>query len=55
MSTVRDHRGVPCLSCHHACWNPSGASSLPCNVVENGQYFTYTLPAKAVATFTWPA
>jgi glucosylceramidase len=25
------------------------------NVDENGQYFTYSLPAKAVATFTWPA
>ncbi|HEY2791860.1 MAG TPA: RICIN domain-containing protein [Micromonosporaceae bacterium] len=23
------------------------------NVDENGQFFTYTLPAKAVATFTW--
>jgi glucosylceramidase len=23
------------------------------NVAENGQYFTYTVPAKAVATFTW--
>jgi glucosylceramidase len=23
------------------------------NVDENGQYFTYTLPARAVATFTW--
>jgi len=23
------------------------------NVDENGQYFSYTLPAKAVATFTW--
>jgi len=25
------------------------------NVAENGQFFTYSLPAKAVATFTWPA
>jgi glucosylceramidase len=25
------------------------------NVAENGQSFTYSLPAKAVATFTWPA
>ena len=25
------------------------------NVSENGQSFTYSLPARAVATFTWPA
>ncbi len=25
------------------------------NVVQNGQYFSYSVPAKAVATFTWPA
>jgi putative transposase len=31
---VRDHRGVPCLCCHHACWSPSGASSPPCSVTS---------------------
>jgi antitoxin YefM len=28
LTTVSDHRGVPCLSCHHACWSRSGASSV---------------------------
>ncbi|HEV2373218.1 MAG TPA: glycoside hydrolase family 30 beta sandwich domain-containing protein [Streptosporangiaceae bacterium] len=35
--------------------NASTTSARTFNVVENGQYFTYALPAKAVATFTWPA
>lgn len=27
LSTVRGHRGVPCLLCHHACWSPSGCGT----------------------------
>jgi hypothetical protein len=27
LSTARDHRGVPCLPSHHACWSRSGWSS----------------------------
>jgi hypothetical protein len=27
LSKVLDHRGVPCLPCHHACWSRSGSSS----------------------------
>ncbi|MFC1432176.1 RICIN domain-containing protein [Streptacidiphilus sp. N1-3] len=45
--------------------NPDGSTALEVlnadasnphtfNVSENGQSFSYTLPAKAVATFTWP-
>lgn len=33
--------------------NADTANARTFNVSENGQYFTYTLPAKAVATFTW--
>jgi glucosylceramidase len=33
--------------------NADTANAHTFNVDENGQYFTYTLPAKAVATFTW--
>ncbi|HEX4834368.1 MAG TPA: RICIN domain-containing protein [Trebonia sp.] len=33
--------------------NADASNSRTFNVDENGQYFTYTLPAKAVATFTW--
>jgi glucosylceramidase len=33
--------------------NADTASAHTFNVDENGQYFTYTLPAGAVATFTW--
>ena len=33
--------------------NADTASAHTFNVDENGQFFTYTLPAKAVATFTW--
>jgi glucosylceramidase len=33
--------------------NADTANAHTFNVSENGQYFTYTLPAKAVATFTW--
>ena len=33
--------------------NADTASAHTFNVDENGQYFTYTLPARAVATFTW--
>ena len=33
--------------------NADTANAHSFNVVENGQYFTYTVPAKAVATFTW--
>jgi glucosylceramidase len=35
--------------------NSDTANAHTFNVEENGQYFTYSLPAKAVATFTWPA
>lgn len=35
--------------------NADTANSHSFNVSENGQAFTYTLPARAVATFTWPA
>lgn len=35
--------------------NSDTANSHSFNVSENGQSFSYTLPAKAVATFTWPA
>jgi glucosylceramidase len=35
--------------------NADTASAHTFNVDEDGQYFTYSLPAKAVATFTWPA
>jgi hypothetical protein len=34
--------------------NPSG-SSKSFRIVEGGQHFAYQLPAKAVATFTWPS
>jgi len=30
LSTVRDQRGVPSLSCHHACWSLPGSSSARC-------------------------
>ena len=30
LSTVRDHRGVPCLLCHHACWSLPGSNSARC-------------------------
>jgi glucosylceramidase len=33
--------------------NADTGSAHTFNVDENGQYFSYTLPAKAVATFTW--
>ncbi|MET8082157.1 RICIN domain-containing protein [Streptomyces sp. NPDC005303] len=33
--------------------NADTGNSRTFNVTENGQSFTYTLPAKAVATFTW--
>ncbi|MDQ2810505.1 MAG: RICIN domain-containing protein [Actinomycetota bacterium] len=33
--------------------NADGSNARTFNVEENGQYFTYSLPAKAVATFTW--
>jgi glucosylceramidase len=33
--------------------NADTSNSHTFNVDENGQYFSYTLPAKAVATFTW--
>ncbi|WOP39271.1 RICIN domain-containing protein [Streptomyces sp. Li-HN-5-13] len=33
--------------------NADAGDSRTFNVTENGQSFTYTLPAKAVATFTW--
>ena len=33
--------------------NADTSSARTFNVEENGQYFTYTLPAGAVATFTW--
>jgi glucosylceramidase len=33
--------------------NADTANARTFNVEENGQYFTYTLPAGAVATFTW--
>jgi glucosylceramidase len=33
--------------------NADASNAHTFNVDENGQYFTYTLPAKAVATFTW--
>ena len=33
--------------------NADTSSAHTFNVDENGQYFTYTLPARAVATFTW--
>jgi glucosylceramidase len=33
--------------------NADTSSAHTFNVSENGQFFTYTLPAKAVATFTW--
>jgi glucosylceramidase len=35
--------------------NADTANSHSFNVSENGQSFTYSLPARAVATFTWPA
>ncbi|HET9169355.1 MAG TPA: RICIN domain-containing protein [Actinospica sp.] len=35
--------------------NSDTANAHSFNVEENGQSFTYSLPAKAVATFTWPA
>jgi glucosylceramidase len=35
--------------------NANTSSSNTFGVDENGQYFNYTLPAGAVATFTWPA
>jgi glucosylceramidase len=35
--------------------NADTSNSHTFNVVQSGQYFTYTVPAKAVATFTWPA
>jgi glucosylceramidase len=35
--------------------NSNTSSSNTFGVDENGQYFNYTLPAGAVATFTWPA
>jgi glucosylceramidase len=35
--------------------NADTSSAHSFNVTENGQSFTYSLPAKAVATFTWPA
>lgn len=35
--------------------NADTANAHSFNVSENGQAFTYSLPAKAVATFTWPA
>jgi glucosylceramidase len=35
--------------------NADASNAHTFNVDENGQYFTYSLPAKAVATFTWPA
>jgi glucosylceramidase len=35
--------------------NSNTSSSNTFGVSENGQYFNYTLPAGAVATFTWPA
>jgi glucosylceramidase len=35
--------------------NADTSSANRFNVAENGQSFTYSLPAKAVATFTWPA
>jgi hypothetical protein len=34
LSTVGDHRGVPCLPCHHACWSRSGVSLLPCSAAN---------------------
>jgi len=34
--------------------NPSN-SSKTFRIVEGGEYFSYTLPGKAVATFTWPS
>ncbi|WP_152626281.1 RICIN domain-containing protein [Streptacidiphilus carbonis] len=34
--------------------NSDTANAHTFNVSENGQSFSYTLPAKAVATFTWP-
>ena len=34
--------------------NADTSNSHTFNVSENGQSFTYTLPARAVATFTWP-
>jgi len=33
--------------------NADSSNARTFNVNENGQYFTYTVPAKAVATFTW--
>lgn len=33
--------------------NANSSNARTFNVNENGQYFTYTVPAKAVATFTW--
>ena len=33
--------------------NADSSNARSFNVNENGQYFTYTVPAKAVATFTW--
>ncbi len=33
--------------------NADTANAHTFNVSENGQFFTYTVPAKAVATFTW--
>lgn len=35
--------------------NADASNAHTFGVSENGQSFTYTLPAKAVATFTWPA
>ncbi|HEX4092556.1 MAG TPA: glycoside hydrolase family 30 beta sandwich domain-containing protein, partial [Trebonia sp.] len=35
--------------------NADTANAHTFNVDDGGQYFSYSLPAKAVATFTWPA
>jgi glucosylceramidase len=35
--------------------NANSSSAQTFGVSQNGQSFTYSLPAKAVATFTWPA
>jgi glucosylceramidase len=35
--------------------NADTANARTFNVVQSGQYFTYSLPARAVATLTWPA
>ena len=35
-STVCDHRGVPCLLCHHACSSRSSPGSTPCSGEHRG-------------------